>query len=277
MLGDLALEPWYWFCTQTPMFYEKSAWELQTCNGERMRRILKRAQHEVGALAAEVEVIVTLMIIAAGFIGLASLFPVASGSLVSSDHQTHAAVSTEPDRELVGTKLFINESPAGSLSGYVRWGNSNGEKPMARQQLFLKGVEGASLDRFYEVRADSAGHYRFAGIEPGTYVLTNRVAGPPIWRLRVVVEAEKENEINLSPQNSVKVRDDFPNGLTRTTAQANERIAEKIRTRYNPSNFAILCQFEWAGSQITPPLGMEGKGEWYQPERDVKALRSYRL
>lgn len=244
-----------------------------------MRRILKRAQHEAGALAAEVEVIVTFMIIAAGFIGLVSLFPVASGSLISSDHQTHAAVSTEPGRELLGTKLFTNQSAVGSLSGYVRWGNSRGEKPMARQQLFLKGVEGPSRDRFYEVRADSAGHYRFAGIEPGTYVLTNRVAGPPTWRLRVVVEAETEKEINLSAQNSVEVRDDFPKGLTSTTARANERIAEKIRTRYNPSNFAILCQFEWAGSQNTPPLGMEGTGEWrYQPERDVEALRSsYRL
>ena len=170
---------------------------------------MRRSQHEAGALAAEVEVVMTFIIITVGFLGLAGLFPVTGGSL-ASDHQTHAAVLTEPGPELVRTKLFITESAVGSLSGYVRWGNSNGEKPMARQQLFLKGVEGSSLGRFYEVHADSAGHYRFLGIAPGTYALTNRSDGQPNWRLKVVVEAEKAKEINLSPQNSVKVRDDFP-------------------------------------------------------------------
>lgn len=172
---------------------------------------MRRSQHEAGALAAEVEVVMTFIIITVGFLGLAGLFPVTGGSLASSsDHQTHAAVLAEPGPELVRTKLFITESAVGSLSGYVRWGNSNGEKPMARQQLFLKGVEGSSLGRFYEVHADSAGHYRFLGIAPGTYALTNRSDGQPNWRLKVVVEAEKAKEINLSPQNSMKVRDDFP-------------------------------------------------------------------
>jgi len=52
-----------------------------------------------------------------------------------------------------------------------------------------------------------------------------------------------------------------------------KELTGKIRSRYNPTEFAILCQLNSAGSQNTPPLGMEGKGEWYQPERDVDALR----
>jgi len=175
-----------------------------------MRRILRRLQREAGALAAEVEVMMTFTIITVGFVGLATLFPVASGSLMSSTYQSHAASLAEPDRELVSTQLLINKSPAGSLSGSVRWGRSKGEKPMARQQLFLKGFEGSSLGQIYEVHTDSAGHYRFIGITPGTYALTNRIDGPPIWRLKVVVEAEKVKEMNLSPQNSVNARDDYP-------------------------------------------------------------------
>jgi len=57
-----------------------------------------------------------------------------------------------------------------------------------------------------------------------------------------------------------------------------KQLTEKIRTRYNPAKFAFPCQWHCPGSQDTPPLGMEGMGEWYQPEREIGALRClYRL
>jgi len=176
-----------------------------------MKRILRTAQ-QPGALAAEVEVMMTFVIITMGFIGLVSLFPVTGESLVPSDHQTHTAVLTGAGPELARTELSINESSRGSVSGSVRWGGFKREEPKARQQLFLRGIEGPSLGRFYEVRTDGAGHYRFVGVAPGTYALTNRTDGRPIWTLKVVVEAGKEKEVNLTFQNSVTVTGDYTAG-----------------------------------------------------------------
>jgi hypothetical protein len=52
--------------------------------------------------------------------------------------------------------------------------------------------------------------FNFAKIVPGSYKLTNRVAGKPHWRLRVDVAAGQPVTIDLNPQNSTRTRDDFP-------------------------------------------------------------------
>jgi hypothetical protein len=41
-------------------------------------------------------------------------------------------------------------------------------------------------------------------------MLTNRLAGQPIWRLRVELKPAEEKQLDLNPGNSVTVRDDFP-------------------------------------------------------------------
>jgi hypothetical protein len=41
-------------------------------------------------------------------------------------------------------------------------------------------------------------------------MLTNRVAGQPIWRLRVELKPGEEKQLDLDPGNSIAVRDDFP-------------------------------------------------------------------
>jgi hypothetical protein len=41
-------------------------------------------------------------------------------------------------------------------------------------------------------------------------MLTNRVAGEPVWRLRVVLKPSEERELNLDPGNSLPIQDDFP-------------------------------------------------------------------
>ena len=45
---------------------------------------------------------------------------------------------------------------------------------------------------------------------PGVYKLTNRVAGKPLWRLRVELKPGESASLDLSPANSVTQRDDFP-------------------------------------------------------------------
>jgi tetratricopeptide (TPR) repeat protein len=84
-------------------------------------------------------------------------------------------------------------------------------KPMPRIQLFLVGQpDSPSKEERYVLRTDEEGYFRFRNVAPGTYKLTNRIAGPPIWRLRLEVKASEEMTLDLTPANSVAARDDFP-------------------------------------------------------------------
>ena len=83
--------------------------------------------------------------------------------------------------------------------------------PKARLQLFLKGVsEGAVKDEYQMLRTDQQGNFHFANVAPGDYMLTNAVAGPVIWRLRVTLGRGQRLVLDLSPGNGSTVRDDFP-------------------------------------------------------------------
>ena len=62
------------------------------------------------------------------------------------------------------------------------------------------------------VRTDQDGRYVFTKIPPGAYKLTNTVAGPPLWRLRVTIDPGRETTLDLNNGNSLTVRDDFPQG-----------------------------------------------------------------
>ena len=54
------------------------------------------------------------------------------------------------------------------------------------------------------------GRFQFDRIPPGTYKLTNMLAGKPAWRLRVDVPPEGAVNLELTPANSLASRDDFP-------------------------------------------------------------------
>jgi hypothetical protein len=85
------------------------------------------------------------------------------------------------------------------------------DKPLARLQLFLKGVPGTAVEREYHVlRTDPQGNFRFTNVVPGDYMLTNAVAGRPMWRLRVSPAKGEQLVLDLSPANQATVRDDFP-------------------------------------------------------------------
>jgi tetratricopeptide (TPR) repeat protein len=84
-------------------------------------------------------------------------------------------------------------------------------QPMQRQQLFLVGQPNSPTQRErYNLRTDEHGNFKFPDVVPGPYKLTNRVAGQPIWRLRVELKASEVKVLELSPANSVTSQDDFP-------------------------------------------------------------------
>jgi len=113
-----------------------------------------------------------------------------------------AKPSAEPERQaenaaLLGRALFAEA----------------GAKPeaMRRLQLFLMGQPNSpTKEARYNLRTDEDGNFKFPDVVPGPYMLTNRLAGQPIWRLRVELKPTEEQQLDLNPGNSVAVRDDFP-------------------------------------------------------------------
>ena len=101
------------------------------------------------------------------------------------------------------------ETPADSgLQGRVVWA---GERPTARVQLFLKGApKSPNAELQWVLRTDESGGFAFERIPPGTYMLTDKVAGERTWRLRVRLEPGEVTSLDLGESNSARVRDDFP-------------------------------------------------------------------
>ncbi|HJR01353.1 MAG TPA: tetratricopeptide repeat protein [Methylomirabilota bacterium] len=114
------------------------------------------------------------------------------------------------------------DTPAPSRSGEERQaGNASFEgravfaeagqapKPMARLQLFLS-PESPTQKEYYNLRTDGEGNFKFPNVIPGRYKLTDRVAGQPIWRLRVELKPSETKALELTSANSVAMQDDFP-------------------------------------------------------------------
>lgn len=99
-----------------------------------------------------------------------------------------------------------------SLSGRAVFAEGNeAPKPVGRLLLLLVGQpDSPASEARYRLRTDEDGRFRFEGVVPGTYMLTNRLAGQPIWRLRVDLGRGDTAVLDLGPSNSVQVRDDFP-------------------------------------------------------------------
>lgn len=99
----------------------------------------------------------------------------------------------------------------GTLSGSVVLDTGGSLKPQAFFRLFLKGLKGTPVENeYYRGETGQEGAYRITDIVPGDYMLTDRVAGAPTWRLKVTLTAGKTVTLDLTPDNSAHVRDDFP-------------------------------------------------------------------
>jgi tetratricopeptide (TPR) repeat protein len=104
---------------------------------------------------------------------------------------------------------ITEETPGDSgLQGRVVWADG---RPTAREQLFLKGApKSPNATLQWVMRTDDSGRFEFKRIPAGTYMLTNRIAGEPTWRLRVQLAPGETATLDLGEANSAKVRDDFP-------------------------------------------------------------------
>ena len=121
---------------------------------------------------------------------------------VLSSVPTASSRSAEPERQagnavLAGRALFAETGAK--------------PEPMRRLQLFLMGQpDSPTKEARYNLRTDEDGSFKFPNVSPGPYLLTNRLSGQPIWRLRVELKPAEEMQLDLNPGNSVAVRDDFP-------------------------------------------------------------------
>ena len=80
--------------------------------------------------------------------------------------------------------------------------------PVKRLQLFL--IEQPSRVHHYPVRTDEDGRFQFPTVAPGVYKLSDRITGPPTWRLRVETKPGQVVFVELGPDNTTRSRDDFP-------------------------------------------------------------------
>ena len=109
---------------------------------------------------------------------------------------------------------YMKEHPWGdntgtaAIEGHVLWSHgADPPKPLVRHQVTLKGVKGTPRQGvYYNVRTDEQGGFHVDRMLAGEYMLTDG----GYWRLRVRLEDGPPLTMDLTPDNSVKVRDDFP-------------------------------------------------------------------
>jgi len=130
----------------------------------------------------------------------------ADAGAVRASPATSSQAATEPDSD-------TSKAESGSVRGSVQWAEP-GERtrqPLNRKLLHLFGLKGtATSGLHYSIRSDENGRYEFTRVVAGPYKLTDAVAGEPMWRLKIAVPQAQETAVDLDPQNSAKVRDDFP-------------------------------------------------------------------
>jgi len=95
--------------------------------------------------------------------------------------------------------------------GRIAWDEGHGVAPLKRYQIHLYGLteDGKPRGISFHVRTDRDGNYKFEKVPPGTYKMTDNNVGTPKWRLRVQLREGEDALIDLGPENSVKIRDDF--------------------------------------------------------------------
>ena len=144
-----------------------------------------------------------------------------AGPAIPAAPATQEAAPPEPaaasEREALAAKIaeYSRAHPWGEgtgtarLTGTVTWAEgSEPAVPQPRKAMVLKGIPGTqSADLFYRVRANIEGEYEFDRVKAGEFVLKDAEGH---WRLRVAIAEGERKSLDLTPDNSVRVRDDFP-------------------------------------------------------------------
>ncbi len=121
-----------------------------------------------------------------------------------------ALPSTKVDTPAPSRSGEERQAGNGSLEGRAIFAEAGqAPKPMARLQLFLV-PESPTQEERYHLRTDEDGNFKFPNVIPGPYKLIDRVAGQPIWRLRVELKPSEAKLLELTPATSLAMQDDFP-------------------------------------------------------------------
>jgi tetratricopeptide (TPR) repeat protein len=99
----------------------------------------------------------------------------------------------------------------GTVEGQAYLGSSDQRQAQTRMQIHLIGQpDGPTKEERRVLRTDNDGRFRFANVVPGAYMLTDKIAGKPRWRMKIEVSPGATLRLDLNPANSTDARDDFP-------------------------------------------------------------------
>jgi hypothetical protein len=156
------------------------------------------------------------------------------GALPSPESGETAAAQEEPAAEQ-------HKGPVATLHGRAVSGDtSNDVAPQQRMQLFL--IQHPSRVNYFRIRTDEQGHFRFDKVPPGIYKLTDRIAGPPVWRLQVELKPGQDLNLDLGPANSTRVRDDFPEAAPADwSTRSADRVEEESSIVWKPERPRVFA------------------------------------
>jgi hypothetical protein len=160
-----------------------------------------------------------LILAAAGLIGCQNrpAPPTPSRVAIQSPIETSESERAKQQTDLERMVAYRKENPWGENTGTARlrgtmvWPeNGQPPAPISRRRLVLKGVKGTPTEGvYYRIRANEQGEYLFDRIRGGEFKLSDDTAVGFHWRLRISIAENEDRTLDLTPTNSIGVRDDF--------------------------------------------------------------------
>ena len=109
-----------------------------------------------------------------------------------------------------GTGTSGGAANGGRVLGQIRWQDITPQKKMVRVNVNLIGEEGETRDVRLGREFKIGRVYEFRDVPPGSYRLVAEVGGAPMWDMKVVVQAQKENTFDLTDSNAAVAKDYNP-------------------------------------------------------------------
>jgi hypothetical protein len=160
-----------------------------------------------------------LILVAVGLIGCQNRPepPTPSRVAIHSPIETSESERAKQQTDLERMVAYRKENPWGEntgtarLRGTILWGDDGqSPAPIPRRRLVLKGVKGTPSEGiYYRLRTDEQGAFLFDRIRGGDFKLSDDTAAGFHWRLRISIAEGEDRALDLTPANSIKVRDDF--------------------------------------------------------------------